>query len=615
MSEKIILAVLTVVSIIVFIVGFLRKIKVVLAGKAEQVRFNRLWDRFKRIILEVFLQRKVLSNRPIAGLLHIFVFFGFLLFIIETINHFSIGFGSPILLKIFGKYYSYYETGMAIVAIFVTISIVGFAFRRFILVKISPDPKSFTSGLVALFIFLLMTTYLDKFGLDYIPSKLNWWIHTIIILVFPILILNSKHMHIILAPISIFLRTLRLAQLKVLNLDVESFESSGEPDLGLEKVKDIPWKLRLDFLTCVECKRCRDACPANISGQELDPALFILNGQKIILNKKGEIPVIGNIITEKALGQCTTCLSCESVCPVGIEHLQLLIGAKRAQALSIGTGGVAFKFFKAIENYGNPFSASRQVRTDLINDLKIPIFKPHETEWALWLGCVWAYNPDFKKVVSNTTELLKKAGINFGIIDDEKCSGHHSRRQGEELQFQNLAKENIAKIKQLKINKILTGCPHCFHTLSKEYSDIEPDFKVQVIHHSVFLLNLIKSGKLIPRKIQTGNKTTYHDPCYLSRQEGIYIEPRRVIKELGIELIELHRNKLNTFCCGGGATGFIEESKEPVRIDMTRKNEIKNSSANLLLTACPQCKMMLNGAVDYTKDIAELVWEQVSSLE
>lgn len=608
--DQVILALLIFLSAAVFLKGVIGKIRVIRGGKREKERLDRLGERFGRAIAEVVFQTRVVGGRPIAGLLHAVVFIGFALFAAETVNHFLAAFGCPVLDILLGSAIEPFRRVMMAVAALVGLAILALAFRRFVLVKISPDPKSVSSGLVALFIYLLMATYIDMYGTRLISARIDWWVHSAIILIFPYLILKSKHFHLIMAPINIFLRHFRLGEMTVLNLDPEAISAGGEVDLGLEKVSSIPWKLRSDFIGCVECKRCTDQCPASGAGQDLRPADFILAGRAAILDGNDEASVIGSVISNKALGQCTTCMACENICPVGIEHSQLLMGAKRAQTLAIGTGGVASEFLKQVETAGNPFSAPREKRAELIEQLGIPIYKKGETEWALWMGCVWSYNPDLRKTVEGTIKILKKAGVSFGVLDRESCSGHHSRRQGEEMQFQQLAKENIARMKESSVAKIVTGCPHCLHTIGKEYHDLDSAFSPNVVHHSQMIAELISEGKIaLKRNDRSDLRVTYHDPCYLGRYEGVYDSPREAVRRAGFALTELGRNRSRSYCCGGGAGGFVIESKEPRRIDTVRKEEIKQSGAGLLVTSCPECKMMLRGAVDETKDIAEVVAE------
>jgi heterodisulfide reductase subunit C len=241
-------------------------------------------------------------------------------------------------------------------------------------------------------ILVLMLTYLWGLNEELPGQKATWWLHALLILAFPPLILRSKHFHILMAPINIFFRAFTLGEYLPLDLDIDELaDSEEEISFGLESMADVPWKMRMDFLTCVECKRCTEQCPAASCDQELDPRGFILDGRAMLGQ---EAAVVGPVISEIALGQCTSCGACESICPVGIEHLEVLIGAKRAQALSTGKGMVATEYLQSIERYGNPFAAPKDARKKLIEELGIPLFEKGETEHLLWLGCVWTYNED-----------------------------------------------------------------------------------------------------------------------------------------------------------------------------------------------------------------------------
>ena len=381
--------------------------------------------------------------------------------------------------------------------------------------------------------------------------------------------------------------------------------SEEEITLGLETVADVPWKMRMDFLTCVECKRCTEQCPAFNCGQELNPRGFILAGRAA---QDETAPVVGSILSETALGQCTSCGACEAICPVGIEHLNVLVGAKRSQALATGKGMVAGEFLQAIERYGNPFSEPKKARRELIEELGLPIYEKGKSEYLLWLGCVWSYNKDARSSLVALTTALDRAGVSYGVLEEESCSGHHSRRQGEELQFQTLAAENMAAIGEKRVGKLLTGCPHCFHTIRREYPTLDKEFSVETVHHSELLARLIQEGRLTPTSASDDNRRfTFHDPCYLGRFEGVYDAPREIITGAGHDLIELSRRRERSFCCGGGGGGFTRTHEEEKRVDQERKREIADSGADVLVTGCPECKMMLDASVKETFDLAELV--------
>jgi len=367
----------------------------------------------------------------------------------------------------------------------------------------------------------------------------------------------------------------------------------------------------MDLFTCVECRRCTDNCPAALAGSEMDPRAWVLAGRKALLAAKPEDPVIGTVISENALGYCATCGACENSCAVGVEHLQLLVGAKRAQALATGRGVVASDFLRAIESHGNAFRLPKSDRKTMLTQLGMPRFTGADGQWLLWLGCVWGFNADQRTAVSALKTSLDAAGVSYGVLDDEPCCGHHSRRQGEEAQFQDLARQSVQILHEKNVRQVVTPCPHCLHTIKREHVQFNGTQPIRAIHHSELLSELIAQGRLVPRAENHAPKATYHDPCYLARYEGISDQPRALLARAGVQLEELPRRKERTLCCGGGAAGFVREIKNGQRLDQARRTEIKATGASLLVTACPQCRMMLGAAVDETKDIAEIVADSI----
>jgi Fe-S oxidoreductase len=224
---------------------------------------------------------------------------------------------------------------------------------------------------------------------------------------------------------------------------------------------------------------------------------------------------------------------------------------------------------------------------------------------------VWAYNEDARASLEAMVEVLERAGVSYGVLEHESCSGHHSRRQGEELQFQTLAKDNMSSLKELGVDKVVAPCPHCLHTMRREYPTLDESFAPEVMHHSELLARLVEEGTI--RLGENGGpgsearRLTYHDPCYLGRYEQVYNTPRALIARAGYTLTELPRRRERSFCCGGGNAGFVRQHEEKRRVDQERKDEIKASGASVLVTACPECKMMLDAAVEETVDLAELV--------
>lgn len=604
--ERILLVLLILGSGGLFVRTLARKLRVIREGAPDRPRTDHLAARLWRTLREVLLQTRVIGGRPVVGVLHAVVFFGFLFFALETAEHFLHGFGLALLKPALGGALPAFRAFMAVLALLVIVAIAGLAFRRFVLVRTSPDPRSWTSALVALFIVVLMVTYLNGIRAAPAMPQANWWLHSLVILGFPHLILRSKHFHILMAPVSIFLRGERLGD--YLPLDLESLaESSGEEEvtLGLETLGSVPWTMRLNLLTCVECRRCTDSCPAALAGNnELDPRAFVLAGRRALEHGKAQDPVIGTVISEAALGYCVTCGACQNACPVGVEHLDLLVGAKRAQALATGLGVVASDFFRAIEVHGNALGQPKQERRNLVSELGIPSFTGGGGQWLLWLGCVWGFNRGQRGAVAAFKQVLDAAGVDYGVLDDEPCCGHHSRRQGEESQFQDLARRSLAALRRHDVRRIVTPCPHCLHTLRRDYAQLDGDLSLEVVHHSELLARLAAAGALrFNGGLGKETVAVYHDPCYLARFEGSWEAPRAVLAAAGLSLRELPHRRERTLCCGGGAAGFAREQ----RVDQPRRSEIAASGASLLVTGCPECRMMLDATLDRTWDIAEVV--------
>lgn len=601
--ERILFALLLVGSAGLFLWNLNLKIGLIRAGAPDRPRTGHVPARLRRTLREVLLQTRVIGGRPMVGVLHAVVFFGFLLFALETIEHFLQGFGISWLEPLLGGALPFFRAAMSGAAVLVIVAIAGLAFRRFVLVRTSPDPRSWTSAVVALFIVVLMVSYLNGVRAAPLAPAANWWVHTLVILAFPHLILRSKHFHILLAPVTVFLRGERLGEYTTLDLEALA-EAEGEVTLGLETIGSLPWKMRLDFLTCVECRRCTDSCPAAMAGDNgLDPRGFILAGRKALQGCAPGDPVIGNLISETALGACVTCGACQAACPVGVEHLDVLVGAKRAQALATGQGVVAGELFRSIEVHGNALSRPRHERKALLSELGIPKFTGADDQWLLWLGCVWGFNRGQRDAVAAFQQVLETAGVDFGVLEDEPCCGHHSRRQGEESQFQDLARQSIETLKNNGVRRVVTPCPHCLHTLRRDYADLDGDLSLEVVHHSELLARLIRDRALPLDGQAAATEATFHDPCYLARFESISEAPREVLAAAGVTLSELPHRRERTLCCGGGAAGFVREQ----RVDGARRAEISASGASMLVTACPECRMMLDATVEQTRDIAEVV--------
>src|ERR1700733_7709725 len=550
---------------------------------------KRIWDFF----WEVLCQAKVIKERPLPGLAHAFVFWGFLAFALVSLNHFASGFrlgfldaDGPIGSLIGGFYFWF----AAVFAALVAVSIAGLFVRRFFVRPIWLGRKvSYESGVIAFLIFALMVTYLAGFVVSPASAAARglWWAHALCILAFLPLIPPTKPLHLVLSPIPIFLSRGEFSHIPPL---------AGDEDFGLVTGKDVTQLVALQAYSCVECGRCTEHCPANNTGKVLNPKEIIL-GMRSYLNDLGphsEEPLLGKYNSQEAAFQCTTCGACEYQCPVGIEHLPIIIGLRRG---AVNTGAWeddhGTKLFLALERNGNhPWRPSHE-RDKFIKKQELPIFDGSQ-EYCLWLGCMGAYDPQGREIIASFAKVMDYLGASYGVLKKEKCTGDPVRRLGNDLVFQQLAEQNLEIMKQQKVTKIVTICPHCVRTIAKDWKDYGASPEVE--HHSEFMARF--QDKL-PRT--DGPDIVYHDPCYLGRYRGSYDQPREVLARSG-KVIDPPRARERSFCCGaGGGLAFLgEESGE--RVSHVRAKELAATGASIVGAACPFCNTMFRDALAAVSD-------------
>src|SRR5436190_4174016 len=336
--------------------------------------------RLRKFVWEVLLQGKVIRERPLPGIAHAFVFWGFCAFALITIAHFAAGVGLN-LLPSGNAIVHAYRCFVALFAMAVAVSIAGLAFRRLVVRPIWLGPKiSLESGFIALLIFLLMVTYLLTFTVEEgsAAGRANWWAHTLALLIFLPLIPHTKHLHLVLSPVTIFLKGNGFSRIPPL---------ADDEDFGLDTGKDITQLVALQAFSCVECGRCTEHCPAYNTGKILDPKKIAL-GVRNYLNEYGapaSEPLMAKHISEEAAFQCTTCGACEFQCPVGIEHVPIIVGLRRG---AVNTGkwedDYGTKLFLALERNGNALGFSAAEREKFIQKERFPVFDGSQ-EYCLWL--------------------------------------------------------------------------------------------------------------------------------------------------------------------------------------------------------------------------------------
>jgi Fe-S oxidoreductase len=431
-----------------------------------------------------------------------------------------------------------------------------------------------------------MITFLLTFRLTEVSTagRVNWWVHMSVILAFLALIPASKHFHLVLSPITVFLKSPVLGT--VPNLDFEKEE------VGLERVKDLGSKSVLDAMTCVECGRCQVNCPAWGSGKELNPKTIILQTQAALLEGSRDKTLV-DVYTDKVLWQCTTCGACENQCPVGIEHLPILIGSRRGLVSNGGAPGYLGGVYNHLERRGNIWGLGYDQRQKFIDAAGLEIFDPLRHQVLVWLGCAGAFEADYQNSMRALFDIMRARGVAFGVLSKERCTGDPAKRTGNEYMFQELAKGNIEALESAKPMTILTSCPHCVKTIGDDYKQF--GYHATIVHSAAYLDELLRDVKA---KDSETTEVTFHDPCYLGRYAGTVDEPRDLLVRFGGDIKEPERNRENPFCCGaGGGLLFADKEEEPgSRISDVRFKQLRKTGAGTVVTACPFCSIMLKGA-------------------
>lgn len=570
-----------------------RRIGAILPGPKE-IRWDKIPQRLYGVLVYVFLQKKMFKD-PVMGVVHTLIFWGFCVLTIGSVNFLIQGLAPDFYLPF--THNAFFETTFDVFNVLVIAAVLSALYRRLIV-----RPKRVLPTWDAILILLLILTLMVSDLLITTTYGVSWWTHAATLLIFLCYLPFSKHFHIITAVPDVYFRNLR-PRGKMTTLDLEHAEH-----FGVDKVIHLHWKNKLDGYSCTECGRCTSVCPANATGKKLDPRRIVMNVRDHVVHKDHELTLHENSITAQELWACTTCAACLEACPILIEQLPIITDMRRNLVLMQGAmPEEAANAMRNIETQENPWGISAEAREKWIEVLEkdgihVPRMSPDlPVEILFWVGCAGALDERNKKIIQSMCKILNHAGISFGVLGkSESCTGDPARRIGNEYLFQTLAKKNSDVLNQYQYEKILTICPHCFNTFKNEYTDFGLSDK-PTVHHSVYLKELIAQGK-IQIKSNTTDKVTMHDSCYMTRYNDVTQEPRDIIEKIsGDNFIEMKRSKKENFCCGAGGGRMWMEEKEGTRVNLNRAQEAVDTRANVLLTECPFCMVMME---DGTKTIA-----------
>lgn len=593
---------------------------------------------------------KTLMREPVAGIMHSMIYFGFIILLgVTTVLEINHQVPEDIKFLHGDVYRAYAMIGDGAGLIFL-IGIVWAIIRRYgpwawrpYRIRIKSKPEH--AVILGVFFSIAVTGFVAeafRIALDGMPQfeqwsfvgyplatlvenndslaewhQLWWSAHVISFIAFLIILPTTMLRHMFTSPLNMYLKDKdrpKGAMKPMPNL------VSGETELetfGASVVEDFTWKQLLDTDACTMCGRCTAVCPAHLTGKPLDPREIVLKTGEVMARTGDPAvsPPIGvddgitvpanwmfDRISPEELWSCTSCRACDEICPVNIEILDKILDMRRYLTLMESNFPAELgQAYRSMENSGNPWGMSQSERGDWANGMDginlIDGGDPIESEYLYWVGCAGAFDDKNRKVTQAMAKLMQRAGVDFAILGPaENCTGDSARRSGNEYLFQMLASQNIETLNTMGVKKIVTQCPHCFNTLANEYPQLGGHY--EVVHHSQFLEWLVDQGRLDLSEAKLEERVVYHDSCYLGRHNDIYMAPRKVLGKLGgIEIVEAERNGTQGMCCGAGGARMWMEETIGEKVNDVRAQELIDTGAARVATACPFCYVMMDDGV------------------
>ena len=603
-------------------------------------------------ILKIWLAQWRQPRYMLAGVLHIFLFAGFIILGARSIQLVILGFSENFVLPGFsGLFGQIYKVLKDYAATWVFIACVIAAIRRGIIkparyavpARYGKDHTAeaiFVLGLISTLIISesffeasLVAAETQKGIHAAFPSPLSlawffchmlsgsalpalqnthlisYFIHDLTFFFFLCFLPLGKHFHVVTSIFNVFFMRLEKGNVKPVRYGISDEQLDDLDAFGVKVFEDFTWKHILDFYTCADCGRCSDRCPANAVGRPLSPRFISIKGRDYafkhypLIGSNGEEskPLIGDIYDEDEIWSCTTCGACEQECPLGIEYIDKMVDLRRGM---VDEGLVPQSLQKplgSLEKRGNPWGKMERKRADWTKDLpedcSVQILEKGASADVLYfVDSISSFDDRMQEIARCSAKILDAAGTNFGILGKaEKDSGHEARRFGEEMLYQDLRDQNTEAILNSGAQRIVTADPHAFNALKKDYTDLPP-----VEHISQTIVRHIQSGKIKVKALEDVSKVyVYHDACYLGRHNNVYDDPRRAIDSIpGLRRIEMAADcRDRSFCCGGGGLMLFYEPEEDQRMGVLRVEMAKKAGADVIVTACPFCLVNLEDAI------------------
>ncbi|MCK5695431.1 MAG: (Fe-S)-binding protein [Desulfobacula sp.] len=613
-------------------------------------RFDQIGQRVKNLIL-VWLGQIRQPRYMLAGVLHICIFAGFLILSIRSTSLVVVGFSDGFVLPGFGgplgdiyNFIKDYAATLVLIACIIAAVRRGiFKPKRYAVPenygKDHTSEAVFVLGIIATlmiseslfeasqvayefqhtghehFLAPLSLVWIFKAMLTSAPQNIlqglhifTYFIHDLIFFFFLCFLPMGKHFHVITSVFNVFFMRVQKGNIKPVMYEISNDQLDDLESFGVKKLEDFTWKHMLDFYSCADCGRCSDQCPANAAGRSLSPRFITIKARDLIFKNypmSGEIYksnlLVEDIYTEDEIWSCTTCGACEEECPLGIEYIDKIVDLRRGMVDEGMVPQSLQKPLKALEKRGNPYGKMEKKRADWAKDKEfkanwqIKDLAKDKADTLYFVDSITSYDDEIQEIARRTSIILKKAGVDFGILGKlEKDSGNEVIRFGEEMLYQELKEQNTEAIMESGVKQIVTSDPHAYNALKNDYDNLVP-----VKHISQVVARKIASGELDLKPCQDPEKVyVYHDPCYLGRHNGLYEDPREALDAIdGLTRVELEKSRDRSFCCGGGGLMLFYEPEEEIRMGVLRVNMVAEAGANVIVTACPFCLVNIQDAI------------------
>lgn len=671
-------------------VGFYGIYKVILSGRAAPP-LKGVPQKLINAFIDIGLQKPIFKTRPLLSTFHAFILFGFTFYLLVNITDVLEGFVPGFVLSYGGRDMAFLApvSGLVnafnfvadILSVLTLTGMVVFLIRRFVSkdkrltfndkVLLNPQVTKgwvhIDSAIVGIFIlthvgsrFLGQALRLAKYGefdpfmpfaslvsnlFGGVPAggldtgiHITWWLAIGLILVFFPYFVRSKHIHFAIAPLNLALAK----QSPRGHLDPAVPAGAPTETLpGAKTLQELPWPRLLDTYACIMCNRCQEVCPAHNSGRPLSPAAvevnkrYLVNSDFFSLARGGvsDKPLLDHVISPEAVWSCTTCYACVRICPVGNEPMADIIDIRRRMVFEVTEldSGIQ-NALESLGKNGNWFGKGARARARWTKELdfKIKDVTKEAAEYLWFVGDTASFDDRVTPLTQKVAKILRHGGVDYGILyKQERNAGNDVRRVGEEGLFEMLVEDNLKTFGQSQFNQILTTDPHSLNALRNEYPQYGGMWPVH--HYTNMLLQLVESGRLQLKHKLSHYRATYHDPCYLGRYNGGYNAPRRLLELMGVNFIEMPRNRENSYCCGAGGgqiwLGTTPPGERPaenrIREALLALTPAPNGHAPadklLFIVTCPKDLIMYTDAVKTTgnedkikvRDIIQLVEEAI----